>query len=242
MIIFLNLLLAHFIADFLLQNKHLVETKKYSALPILVHSLIVGVVSFIFVRIFTISIFIFISHLIIDFVKNRTTNYFAKRVTHNHFYKTEILLFIADQLLHIVVIMFLFSIFRDRILYTSYLHIPPEFSLIGLAYIIAVCFSAVLIRLLTKPYEIEVESNNDGGLIGGGKVIGKLERFIILTMILTDNPIGIGFVLTAKSIFRFEGLKERKLAEYILIGTLYSFAFVIAVGYLTKYLIKVVVR
>lgn len=44
-------------------------------------------------------------------------------------------------------------------------------------------------------------------------------------------------------IFRFEELKKRKLAEYILIGTLYSFVFVpIHRDYLTKYLLRVVAR
>jgi hypothetical protein len=49
-------------------------------------------------------------------------------------------------------------------------------------------------------------------------------------MILTNNPIGIGFILIAKSVFRFESLKVRKLAEYFLLGTLYSFVFAITVG------------
>jgi len=242
MIILLNLLLAHFIADFLLQNKQLAETKKYSASPILLHSLIVGVVSFIFVRMPALAAFIFISHFIIDFVKNGATNYFAKRITDSHFYKTEILLFIADQILHIAVIIFLLSIFKDRILYVSYLQIPENFSIIGIAYLITIWVAGILIGFLKKPYEMQTKTDNECGLTSGGKIIGQLERFIILTMVLTNNPIGIGFIFTAKSIFRFESLKKRKLAEYILIGTLYSFVFAITIGYLTKYLLRVVAR
>lgn len=242
MTILLNLLLAHFIADFLLQNRQLVETKKYSVLPILLHSLIVGVVSFVFVRMFAIGVFIFISHFIIDFAKNRITKYIAKSSTESQFYISEILLFILDQVLHIAVIIFLLNIFREQILYTSYLHIPENLSIICLAYLVTIWVLGILIGFLTKPYEIQIKADKESGLTGAGKVIGQLERFIILTMILTNNPIGIGFIFTAKSIFRLENLKKRKLAEYILIGTLYSFVLALAIGYLTKYLLKVVVK
>jgi hypothetical protein len=43
----------------------------------------------------------------------------------------------------------------------------------------------------------------------------------------------IGFLLAAKSVFRFGDLKEskdRKLTEYILIGTLLSFGVAILIG------------
>ncbi|MCK4339983.1 MAG: DUF3307 domain-containing protein [Candidatus Cloacimonetes bacterium] len=240
MTILLNLLLAHFIADFLLQNKHFVETKKYSGLPLLLHSFIVGIVSFIFVRMLTITVSILVSHFIIDFAKNRITKYIGKSSTKSPFCITEILLFVLDQVLHIAVIIFLLSIFKERILYISYLQIPEKLSIICLAYLITIWVSSFLIGFLTKPYEMQIKEDKESGLTGAGKIIGQLERFIILTMILTNNPIGIGFIFTAKSIFRFENLKKRKLAEYILIGTLYSFVLAIAIGYLTRYLLKMV--
>ena len=43
----------------------------------------------------------------------------------------------------------------------------------------------------------------------------------------------VGFLITAKSVFRFGDLKEskhRKLTEYILIGTLISFGIAIITG------------
>ncbi|MFV0501856.1 MAG: hypothetical protein ACK5MH_09735 [Bacteroidales bacterium] len=52
---------------------------------------------------------------------------------------------------------------------------------------------------------------------------------------------GIGFLLAAKSIFRFGDLKDskdRKLTEYILIGTLLSFAVAIATGQLVLLLVN----
>lgn len=47
----------------------------------------------------------------------------------------------------------------------------------------------------------------------------------------------VGFLLAAKSVFRFGNLKEshgRKLTEYVLIGTLLSFALALAISLLTS--------
>ena len=60
-----------------------------------------------------------------------------------------------------------------------------------------------------------------------------LERFLTLTFILLNQYAAIGFLLAAKSVFRFGELKnptDRKKTEYILIGTLLSFALTIIVG------------
>jgi hypothetical protein len=56
------------------------------------------------------------------------------------------------------------------------------------------------------------------------------------------NQLGaIGFLIAAKSVFRFGDLRaetDRKRTEYILIGTLISFTLTIAVGLLAKALLK----
>jgi hypothetical protein len=51
--------------------------------------------------------------------------------------------------------------------------------------------------------------------------------------VLLDQWGAIGFLLTAKSILRFNDIKgdeQRSLSEYVLLGTLVSFAVSIAVG------------
>ncbi|MFM2483869.1 hypothetical protein [Celerinatantimonas yamalensis] len=60
-----------------------------------------------------------------------------------------------------------------------------------------------------------------------GQLIGYLERAITLTFILNYQFAAIGWVLGAKSIFHFGELKNtqnNKLTEYIMVGTLASFA------------------
>lgn len=74
-------------------------------------------------------------------------------------------------------------------------------------------------------------------LDNAGRYIGMLERLFIFVFILSGELSAIGFLLAAKSVFRFGDLskaKDRKLTEYILIGTFLSFglAILIANGYL----------
>ena len=76
-------------------------------------------------------------------------------------------------------------------------------------------------------------STLERGFASGGQVIGWLERFLIYLFVLSDQLAGVGFLVAAKSIFRFGELKEhhnRLEAEYITIGTLMSFSWGLAVS------------
>ena len=62
-----------------------------------------------------------------------------------------------------------------------------------------------------------------------------LESLLVFVFIISNHWKAVGFLITAKSVFRFGDLKEpkyRMLTEYILIGTLISFGIAIAVGLL----------
>lgn len=71
------------------------------------------------------------------------------------------------------------------------------------------------------------------GFSDGGAAIGRLERLLIYLFVLSGNPGAVGFLIAAKSIFRFGELSDhanRLEAEYITIGTLMSFAVGFAVS------------
>lgn len=71
----------------------------------------------------------------------------------------------------------------------------------------------------------------------GGRTIGRLERLLILMLVLAGQPDGIGFLIAAKSILRFNelaGQPDRHVSEYVIIGTLASYAWAIAVGYAAR--------
>ena len=116
----------------------------------------------------------------------------------------------------------------------------------------------ILIGLLTAPMSKEITpsqivsqgAGNQGsvaptkeesylaeGLKDGGKNIGLLERLLVMMFILINQPAGIGFLLAAKSILRFGEIKEssqRKVAEYIIIGTFLSFGWALVVSTTAK--------
>jgi len=71
-------------------------------------------------------------------------------------------------------------------------------------------------------------------LAKAGRYIGLLERLFVFVLVVTDHWEAIGLLLAAKAVFRFGDLtssKDRKLTEYILIGTLLSFGLAILIIY-----------
>jgi hypothetical protein len=108
----------------------------------------------------------------------------------------------------------------------------------------------LLIDALLKPYQNQLNRKfrpNDlrpvDGLENGGRVIGYLERLLIYVFILSGQFAGVGFLVAAKSIFRFGELKDsenRKQAEYIIIGTFISFLVGIVVSLGVQALLRLV--
>lgn len=108
--------------------------------------------------------------------------------------------------------------------------------LVGGAYLTASIGAGSLISMAMEHWKLDPEVQEES-LKNAGKYIGWLERSLILTLLLFDQWSAIGFLATAKSVFRFGDLsrsKDRKLTEYILIGTLLSYSIAIAIGSLTK--------
>lgn len=74
------------------------------------------------------------------------------------------------------------------------------------------------------------ENAKDGeSLQNGGFWIGVLERGLIFLMLIGHMPAGIGFLVAAKSVLRFEATQDTKKAEWVIIGTLASFGWAIAI-------------
>ena len=63
-------------------------------------------------------------------------------------------------------------------------------------------------------------------------MIGLLERGLIYLMFIAGQPAGIGFLIAAKSILRFDAASNNAKAEYVIIGTLASFSWAIAISIL----------
>jgi hypothetical protein len=71
-------------------------------------------------------------------------------------------------------------------------------------------------------------------LPGAGRVIGHLERGLIFALVMFGQAEGVGLLIAAKSILRFGAVKDdRRLSEYVIIGTLASFGWALVAAYAT---------
>jgi Protein of unknown function (DUF3307) len=71
----------------------------------------------------------------------------------------------------------------------------------------------------------------------GGRLIGRLERAMILMLVVAGQTDAIGFLIAAKSLLRFSELARdanRLTSEYVIIGTLASFAWGLATAFVTR--------
>lgn len=152
-----------------------------------------------------------------------------------------VLWFLIDQLLHLGSIIGLYYLW----FHPEWLIWPFWQSTVFWIYALAVVFltgvAGVTIRILLTYWSLQLKEPS-GTLVDAGKYIGILERLLTFVFILSGHWEAIGFLLAAKSVFRFGDLKEskdKKLTEYILIGTFLSFSIALATGMLVKYCLQV---
>lgn len=233
-IILIKLLCAHLCSDFIFQTDSIYNGKSEKGWKgfryHILHSLIHAVAAYLFISQWTnwiVPTVIFISHLLIDFTKYRLK-------------KDGLFSFIFDQTCHLTVIFVLWLL-----LYGTCDSLQNVFSTINTTktwaiitgYILMLRPSSIILSQLLKQWT--PSSTSTQGLPNAGQWIGYLERILIMTFILIGSIEGIGFLLAAKSVFRFGELsktKEIKTTEYVLIGTLSSFAIGILIGYLVRFL------
>ncbi len=114
----------------------------------------------------------------------------------------------------------------------------PAHIAILLAYALILKPCSLLIEKVLKRYALNEAADEHNGLKAGGELIGYLERFLILTFLLQGEYAVIGFILTAKSIFRFGELSQsenRRLTEYVLLGSLLSVTLTAMISLLVAY-------
>lgn len=226
----LRLLLAHILSDFFLQMDSLNESKygrgasKWKALTI--HSLIHAATAYLLVARWTylsIPVIIGVSHFCIDFIKSKQK-------------KQSLYTFTIDQAAHLLVILLVWWAIDLHCPQINWFNIETDGLLkIAIAYALMLKPGSILINLLLARWE--VKSHESDSLQFAGQWIGYIERVLILTFTLANSLEGVGFLLAAKSIFRFGALnksKEIKATEYVLIGTMASFAYALLIGLLIR--------
>lgn len=229
----LALLLAHIIGDFVLQPDHWVakKRKKKHFSPILylhigVHALAMLLLLQFQLKYWLGFIIILLSHFLIDLFKLHLEGRYHRGW-----------LFALDQAAHLIVI--LVVVYAYHPFFISFDSLLGPAALLFLFAIFSVTsVSAILMRLLMSRWPLPEDSAQDS-LPQAGKYIGMLERLLVFGFIVLQQWSAIGWLIAAKSILRFSDLsraKDRKLTEYVLIGTLLSFSLAILTGLLYLYL------
>jgi len=263
-ILLLRFLLGHFFADFVLQTNACVRERQNNSrnhLKIISkHSLVVAAMVTISAvgllkasQMILIFLVVLSSHFVIDILKDKMQNNDKEDDK-----QCNCFIFLIDQLLHLSVlvflILFLFATWSELLKMLVILIMNKEYLFYILAYLVLAHPSACLVGEFTKKWRSRVgdEPQNElkvdfwsgisavgdespSGLQNAGFCIGILERWFILTFILCQSYQGIGFLIAAKSVFRFGNLDKSKhvrRTEYILIGTLFSAFLAFIVGLL----------
>ena len=234
----LLLLLAHMLGDFIFQStawvderyeKHFLSRRLYAhaaiqtLLPLTVLSLLLTPSW----KMLGLAAIIGTTHFAIDLAKSYTT-------------PGRLIWFIVDQFLHVLIIVLVWLGLTNQwglIGHVNELLMGVDTLLILTGYFVVIWPFSVIIGQVCSSWTKDIEGTET--LANAGKRIGQLERFLILTFILIDQFAAIGFLLAAKSILRFGDTKEanhRKINEYVLVGTMTSFALTIAFGLLLRLL------
>ena len=194
MILFLKVLLAHILGDFVFQSEKWVkdkERKKIKSpklyLHISIHALfLLMILQFKIQEYWLGSLLIIISHYLIDLLKL----YLQKK-------KTKRIWFLIDQVLHILLLIIAASIYTD--LSFSFENILNEKTLLLLIFILLVSFvAAIIIKIIITQWNPEKKKENDDSLAKAGRYIGILERLFVFTFVITNHWEAIGFLLAAK--------------------------------------------
>lgn len=226
----IRLIIAHLLTDFVFQSdswvKHRFQKGWYSEY-LYIHGIIVGLFAYLFSGLWGwgliwIPVTVAVTHILIDGIKTK--------------YKDNIHSFLIDQFGHFMVILAIWlwivnPIPEDLAALEHIFLSGTKIWVIITAYLIVIWPSGVLISKMVEKWKEDIlksENHNNNSLEKAGKWIGMLERFLILTFVLLQQYAAIGFLVAAKSIFRFH--ECRKTTEYILIGTLISFVIAIVVG------------
>lgn len=243
-VLFLRMFIAHLLGDFYLQKDEWIEDKRknvWKSKKLYIHSFLVAGITYLLSGMFTalwILPLVFVTHAFIDILK-----VWMDGNGNNHVFS-----FLFDQFLHVLVLLgitFIIGYYSGSDVTAS---IPvicenPVMLAILAAYLIIITPSGFLINCALKPVRDQVNASEKecqdsyNNLNNAGRLIGYLERVLVLTFVFINQYAAIGFLITAKSIFRFREDKPY-LVEYYLLGTFLSMTIVILVGLATIFLLS----
>ncbi len=103
-----------------------------------------------------------------------------------------------------------------------------------IAFLLVLHPGGMLVGSIIRSWRKDIDTLEEGGLDHAGRLIGYVERVMIVTFILVNEYTAIGFLIAAKGLFR---INDSKRSEYIIVGTMVSFAIAVLIGAAAGYLV-----
>ncbi len=225
---FALLLTGHLLADFALQTGWMVTNKH--RLPVLgLHVAIVFIATFAALGGSPLPVLAITAvHFVVDYTKV-------------HALPDRFWAFTADQVAHIATLGVAVWWMPDAAqngLWASDLDTLIPLALLACGFVLASPGGGPVVGYLMAPYR---DVAGPDGLPNAGRMIGLLERALIFLLVMIGEPAGIGFLIAAKSILRFNTVSnDRALTEYVIIGTLASFGWALIAGLATGQLLNLI--
>lgn len=240
------LLILHVMGDFYLQTEKIAHNKKTSYRGVIIHAIQYGIpylLALIFVKFNILILFCFMLSVLAHYVVDSLKYWLNRKSICRCFFTRPAIVFAADQLLHIVLLIFIamiyvksnfpgeqvyfYGVWNDLLLVIKLL---PVLAIKWLLLALIILKPAnIIFGLFFSNFKPEDEGARDEKQQRAGAIIGSLERILIVFFLSINQFSALGFILTAKSIARYDAIaKDRKFAEYYLIGTLVSVVFSVA--------------
>ena len=242
---------AHLLADFVFQPENWSDKKNEMAITPhhFYHGLVVFFTSYLFSLDFGFwkaALMISILHFFMDSLKSNLILKYNEKLLQDFMESnpekskeesSTKYLFFFDQAFHIIVLILVSMAYANWYGINFVTDLPLKQIAIFTGFIFCAKPANILIKNIFSLYSLSVpgesgDNNLDKSLPNVGKLIGITERFIALALVLLGQFTALGFLMTAKSILRFE---EAKLNEYVLVGTLLSFGLAVLTGILINF-------
>lgn len=226
---FTALLFAHVLADFLFQTRWMVDNKHRPA-PLALHIAIVFALSLVALGGGVLPALVVAAlHLLIDVTKARAGDDSRLRD------------FLLDQGAHLASLLGTALVWHAAYAEGLWVRLPafaalwPAIMAVVAGGVLATRAGQFAVGKLMAPFK---DAADGEGLANGGALIGLLERGLTFLLVLAGQPAGVGFLIAAKSLLRVGSIeKDRKLAEYVIIGTLASIGWALVAAYATQTLL-----
>ena len=224
----LCLLLAHLVADFMLQTtkscaskarKHERSVHQY------IHAGVVFGLSWLVsfnLDFWWCALVIGVSHLVIDLWKS---------------YREEnVSWFVLDQALHVTIIVGVAWLWCMNHEWALPFEIELQYVVASISTIVCWKPANIFIKLMLKHYSVNMPKDLNSEF-NAGALIGTIERWLILIFVCLQRYDALGLLIAAKSIIRFSETQNKK-SEYVLAGTLLSIFIAVLAGLLVQGVIQ----